>query len=108
MSLSGARGERHRVVIIGGGFGGMEAAQRLRRADVDVTVADRHNHLLFQPLIYQVAAGALAWGEVAAPHRHMLKRQANATCSDGRGRPISTSSAVRSCSTAASGWTMTA
>ena len=44
-----------------------------------MTVVDRHNHLLFQPLIYQVAAGALAAGEVAAPQRHMLKRQANAT-----------------------------
>jgi NADH dehydrogenase len=67
------------VVIVGGGFGGMEAAKRLKKADVEVTVVDRHNHLLFQPLIYQVAAGALASGEVAAPQRHMLKRQANAT-----------------------------
>ncbi len=57
----------------------MEAARRLRKADVDVTVVDRHNHLLFQPLIYQVAAGALASGQVAAPTRHMLRRQANAT-----------------------------
>ena len=79
MSHNGARVERHRVVIVGGGFGGMEAAKRLRKADVDVTVIDRHNHLLFQPLIYQVAAGALASGQVAAPQRHMLKRQANAT-----------------------------
>ena len=79
MSHNGARGERHRVVIVGGGFGGMEAAKRLKKADVDVTVVDRHNHLLFQPLIYQVAAGALASGQVAAPQRHMLKRQANAT-----------------------------
>ena len=79
MSHNGARGERHRVVIVGGGFGGMEAAKRLKKADVDVTVIDRHNHLLFQPLIYQVAAGALASGQVAAPQRHMLKRQANAT-----------------------------
>ena len=79
MSDNGARGERHRVVIVGGGFGGMEAAKRLKKADVDVTVIDRHNHLLFQPLIYQVAAGALASGQVAAPQRHMLKRQANAT-----------------------------
>jgi NADH dehydrogenase len=67
------------VVVVGGGFGGMEAAKRLKNCDVDVTVVDRHNHLLFQPLIYQVAAGALAAGEVAAPQRHMLKRQANAT-----------------------------
>lgn len=59
----------------------MEAAKRLKKADVDVTVIDRHNHhLLCQPLVCQVAAGALACGEVAAPERHMLKRQANATC----------------------------
>ena len=79
MSHDGVRRDRHRVVIVGGGFGGMEAAKRLKKADVDVTVVDRHNHLLFQPLIYQVAAGALASGQVAAPQRHMLKRQANAT-----------------------------
>ncbi len=79
MSHNSARRDRHRVVIVGGGFGGMEAAKRLKKADVDVTVVDRHNHLLFQPLIYQVAAGALASGQVAAPQRHMLKRQANAT-----------------------------
>ncbi|MGZ4239971.1 MAG: NAD(P)/FAD-dependent oxidoreductase [Solirubrobacteraceae bacterium] len=79
MSHNGLRRDRHRVVIVGGGFGGMEAAKRLKKADVDVTVVDRHNHLLFQPLIYQVAAGALASGQVAAPQRHMLKRQANAT-----------------------------
>lgn len=79
MSRNGLPRDRHRVVIVGGGFGGMEAAKRLKKADVDVTVIDRHNHLLFQPLIYQVAAGALASGEVAAPQRHMLKRQANAT-----------------------------
>jgi NADH dehydrogenase len=57
----------------------MQAAKRLKKADVDVTLIDRHNHLLFQPLIYQVAAGALSGGEVAAPLRHMLKRQPNAT-----------------------------
>ena len=70
---------RRRVVILGGGFGGLEATRRLKNANVDVTVVDRHNHLLFQPLIYQVAAGALSSGQVAAPIRHLLKRQANAT-----------------------------
>jgi NADH:quinone reductase (non-electrogenic) len=78
MSSEGSHHPR-RVVIIGGGFGGMEAARKLRKADVEVTVVDRHNHLLFQPLIYQVAAGALLSGQVAAPQRHMLKRQSNAT-----------------------------
>jgi NADH dehydrogenase len=79
MSDNGTGRSRHRVVIVGGGFGGMEAARKLKRGNVDVTVVDRHNHLLFQPLIYQVAAGALSSGEVAAPQRHMLKRQPNAT-----------------------------
>ncbi len=80
MSDNGAgQYRRHRVVIIGGGFGGMQAARHLKKADVDVTVVDRHNHLLFQPLIYQVAAGALSSGEVATPIRHMLKGQPNAT-----------------------------
>jgi NADH dehydrogenase len=79
MSADGGAGRRRRVVIVGGGFGGLEAARRLKKADVDVTLVDRHNHLLFQPLIYQVAAGALSEGEVAAPHRHMLKRQPNVT-----------------------------
>src|SRR5438067_6874615 len=78
MSPNGSAQDRRRVVIVGGGFGGMEAARRLKRANVEVTVVDRHNHLLFQPLIYQVAAGALSSGDVAAPIRHMLKRQANA------------------------------
>jgi NADH dehydrogenase len=66
-------------VIIGGGFGGLQAARSLKKADVDVTLVDRHNHLLFQPLIYQVAAGAMSSGEVAAPQRHMLRKQQNAT-----------------------------
>lgn len=65
--------------MIGGGFGGMAVAQHLKRADVDVTVVDRTNHHLFQPLIYQLSAGALSSGEVAAPIREMLKRQPNAT-----------------------------
>ncbi len=79
MFRNGDAGDRRRVVIIGGGFGGVEAARKLKQADVDVTVVDRHNHLLFQPLIYQVAAGALSSGEVAAPLRQLLKRQGNAT-----------------------------
>jgi NADH dehydrogenase len=79
MSANGTDAGRRRVVIVGGGFGGMQTAKRLKKADVDVTLIDRHNHLLFQPLIYQVAAGAMSSGEVAAPLRHMLKRQRNAT-----------------------------
>jgi NADH:ubiquinone reductase (H+-translocating) len=79
MSANGAGPNRRRVVIVGGGFGGFEAAHRLRKADVDITVVDRRNHHLFQPLIYGVAAGALAAGDVAAPVRWMLRRQPNAT-----------------------------
>ncbi len=78
MSHNGAAPTRRRVVIVGGGFGGVAAARHLRAADVDVTVIDRRNHHLFQPLIYQVAAGALGSGQVAAPIRMMLKRQRNA------------------------------
>lgn len=79
MSADATAPRRRRVVIVGGGFGGMQAAKRLKKADVDVTLVDRHNHLLFQPLIYQVAAGSMASGEVAAPLRHMLRKQRNAT-----------------------------
>jgi len=79
MSRNGATPPRRRVVIVGGGFGGFAAAHGLRKADVDVTVVDRVNHHLFQPLIYQVAAGALAPGDVAAPVRWMLRRQPNAS-----------------------------
>jgi NADH:ubiquinone reductase (H+-translocating) len=79
MSADGAAAGRRRVVIVGGGFGGMQAAKRLKKADVDVTLVDSHNHLLFQPLIYQVAAGAMSSGEVAAPLRHVLRKQRNVT-----------------------------
>jgi NADH dehydrogenase len=79
MSHNGAGRSRRQVVIVGGGFGGMAAARHLKDADVDVTVVDRSNHQLFQPLIYQVAAGQLSSGDVSAPIRWMLKRQPNAT-----------------------------
>ncbi len=68
-----------KVVIVGGGFGGAAAARALRRADVDLTLIDKTNHHLFQPLLYQVAAGGLSEGECAATIRTMFKRQANAT-----------------------------
>src|SRR6185503_10088693 len=59
-----------RVVIIGGGFGGLEAAKALRKADVRVTLLDRQNHHLFQPLLYQVATAALSPADIAEPLRH--------------------------------------
>lgn len=67
----------HRVVIVGGGFGGLTAAQALGRAPVEVTVIDRRNFHLFQPLLYQVATGQLSPGEIASPIRNVLHRQKN-------------------------------
>src|ERR1700756_1372101 len=66
-----------KVVVIGGGFGGLSAAQALKSAPVDVTLIDRRNYHLFQPLLYQVATGSLSPGEIAAPVRGGLSRQKN-------------------------------
>jgi NADH dehydrogenase len=71
------RGERHRVVVVGGGFGGLQAVLKLRRAPVEVTLVDRRNFHLFQPLTYQVATGALAPGEIAYPLRAIFKSHRN-------------------------------
>ena len=68
---------RHRVVIVGGGFGGLAAAKALRRAPVEITLVDRQAHHLFQPLLYQVATGVLSEGIVAPPLRDVLRHQAN-------------------------------
>ncbi|MGH9721689.1 MAG: NAD(P)/FAD-dependent oxidoreductase [Bryobacteraceae bacterium] len=68
---------RHRVVIVGGGFGGLYAAKKLGRAPVDVTLIDRRNFHLFQPLLYQVATGGLSPGEIASPLRYVLSRYVN-------------------------------
>ena len=67
------------VVIVGGGFAGLEAARALRRAPVRVTLVDRTNHHLFQPLLYQVATAGLDMADIAAPIRQVLRNQANAT-----------------------------
>ncbi len=66
-----------RVVIVGGGFGGLQAARQLRKADVAVTLIDRKNHHTFQPLLYQVATAGLSPGEIAAPIRWILHSQKN-------------------------------
>ncbi len=72
-----ARPARPRVVIIGGGFGGIAAAKALKRANVDITLIDRTNHFIFQPLLYQVATAALAPSDITAPIRWILRRQGN-------------------------------
>ena len=68
----------HRVVIVGGGFGGLRAVRGLARAPVDITLVDRRNFHLFQPLLYQVATGGLSPGDIASPLRGLLRRQRNA------------------------------
>src|SRR3954466_4375045 len=84
-----------RVLIVGGGFGGLYAARRFRREPVDVTIVDRRNHHLFQPLLYQVATAALSPGDIASPIRWILRRQRNvevlladATAIDTAGRRV--------------------
>ena len=69
---------RHRVVVVGGGFGGLPASRLLARSsNVDVTLIDRRNHHLFQPLLYQVATGILSPGQIAPPLRHILRHNPN-------------------------------
>jgi NADH:ubiquinone reductase (H+-translocating) len=69
--------QRHHVVIIGGGFGGLRAARSLEHAPVQLTLLDRRNFHLFQPLLYQVATGGLSPANLASPLRAILKRQRN-------------------------------
>ena len=68
---------RPKVVIVGGGFGGLLAIRHLAHAPVDVTLVDRRNHHLFQPLLYQVATGMLSPGQIAPPLRHVVRRYEN-------------------------------
>jgi len=78
VTASDTGSSRHRVVILGAGFGGLFAARAVRRVPVDVTVVDRTNHHLFQPLLYQVATGVLSEGDIAPPIRDVLRNQRNA------------------------------
>src|SRR6187200_1075806 len=71
--------DRHRVVVVGSGFGGLFGTKALRKADVDVTVIAKTTHHLFQPLLYQVATGILSEGEIAPPTREVLSSQDNAS-----------------------------
>src|SRR5580704_6463782 len=87
--------ERHRVVILGGGFGGLSAGLALKNAPVELTLLDRCNYHLFQPLLYQVATGALSPANIASPLRNVLKNQKNtrvllaeATRIDAAGRRV--------------------
>ena len=77
--MTGRPVPRPRVVIVGGGFAGIEAAKNLRRAPVDITLVDRSNHFVFQPLLYQVATGALAPSDIAVPIRWVLRYVRNTT-----------------------------
>jgi NADH dehydrogenase len=80
--------QQHRVLILGGGFAGLNAAQKLKRAPVEVTLIDRRNFHLFQPLMYQVATGSLSPGEIAAPLRGVLSQQKNAQVLLGEAKDI--------------------
>ncbi|MEZ5940020.1 MAG: NAD(P)/FAD-dependent oxidoreductase [Planctomycetaceae bacterium] len=75
--MSADSAEQPHVVIIGGGFAGLSVAKRLRKAPVRVTLVDRHNYHLFQPLLYQVATGGLSPSNIASPLRYILRRQTN-------------------------------
>ena len=78
MSHPGATpSDKHKIVIIGSGFGGLNAAQKLKRADVDIKLIAKTTHHLFQPLLYQVATGIISEGEIAPPTRVILRKQKN-------------------------------
>src|SRR3954451_14174851 len=77
--MTEAPAKLHRVVIVGAGFGGLEAAHRLKGADVAITLIDRRNHHLFQPLLYQVATASLATSEIAWPIRYLLRDRPEVT-----------------------------
>lgn len=79
MSLSGMNNEKQKIVIVGGGFGGIELAKKLRNQNVDVTILDKHNYHTFQPLLYQVATGGLEADSIAFPIRKIFKGQENLT-----------------------------
>jgi NADH dehydrogenase len=78
--------ERRKVVIVGGGFGGLSAAQHLNSNLVDATLIDRRNYHLFQPLLYQVATGSLSPGEIASPLRSIFESAEKYSCLAGNRR----------------------
>src|SRR6516164_10590625 len=82
-SNSATTAREPRIIIVGGGFGGLAAARALRKASARVVLIDRTNHHLFQPLHYQVATSVLSPEHIAAPIRHVLRKQANTTVLQG-------------------------
>src|SRR5580704_13361231 len=76
-SVAKAIPDKKRVLIVGGGFAGIAAARALRRANVEITLIDRRNHHIFQPLLYQVATAVLAPSEIATPIRQLEAKQQN-------------------------------
>jgi NADH dehydrogenase len=95
---------RPHVVIVGGGFGGLRAARALKNADVDITLVDRTNHHLFQPLLYQVATAVLAPSDITIPIRYVLRRQRNVTVLMGDVRRIDPD--ARTLAIDDAGWTL--
>jgi NADH dehydrogenase len=90
-------GARPRVVIIGGGFGGLMVAKKLKRLNATVTVLDRTNHHLFQPLLYQVATASLSPSDIAAAIRHVLRHQRNTTVEMARALEVDVSAQTVKC-----------
>jgi NADH dehydrogenase len=88
MHAMSAGSDRPHVVVLGGGFGGLQAVRALARAPVRVTLVDQNNHHLFQPLLYQVATAALSTTDIAVPLRHVVRHQANTTVLLARARAI--------------------
>lgn len=82
-SKSATTAREPRIIIVGGGFGGLAAARALRKASARVLLIDKTNHHVFQPLLYQVATSVLAPENIAAPIRHVLRKQANTTVLQG-------------------------
>ena len=98
-----ALNRRHRVVVIGSGFGGLNAVKKLKRANVDIKLIARTTHHLFQPMLYQVATGIVAEGAIAPPTRMILRGQHNAQVllGDVTHIDLRASSSSRSCSATA-------
>ena len=96
---SDGNGRRQRVLILGGGFAGIGAAQELKKSDADVVLVDKHDYHTFQPLLYQVATGLLEQPAVGHPLRDLFHEQHNVAYPQGRGHRRSISRSARCAST---------